>query len=62
MIVGGYTLDLYCEVQGCKTHHGFGEATDGLARKAARAAGWTVKVTANECYCPAHKRSSGERI
>lgn len=62
MIVGGYTLDLYCEVEGCNTHVGFGERTEVAARNAARKAGWKIKVAANECYCPRHHQSSGERI
>lgn len=62
MIVGGYTLDLYCDVQGCEEHVRVSELTETGARKTARKMGWTVRITADECYCPGHKGRSGDRI
>jgi hypothetical protein len=46
VIVGGYTLHLYCDAKGCKEAHGrasFGEFAGGDAKEAwkeARAYGW----------------------
>lgn len=73
MIVGGYTLDLYCrngrvsEGKGCK-HPGergmeaavgqFTGQTEREARKAARAAGWRFSIDDVTCpYCMRAKTS-----
>lgn len=55
MIVGGYTLDLYCDVEGCDEQADFAGHSAGDARKLARQAGWVVRLSTNECLCPPHK-------
>lgn len=65
MIVGAYTLHLYCDTEGCPksqcTPNGslepivpFEASDDKKAvvfRRAARA-GWVVRQSSGECYCP----------
>ena len=57
MIASGYTLDLYCEVEG--NQHGYKEGqasfygeTWGDTTAQARAAGWMINRRVRECICP----------
>lgn len=57
MIASGYTMDLYCEVEG--NRHGYkegqaqfyGETWADCARQA-RDAGWKINKRRRECICP----------
>lgn len=62
MIKGWYTLKLTCGVQGCSAALYLTERDVGPARTLARAEGWTLRITADQCYCPDHKQSSTGRI
>ncbi len=62
MIVGGYTLDLYCDVEGCKEEAQFCAGVGTKARTLARKASWVVRMSTNECYCPEHKQSNRTRV
>ncbi len=65
MIVGGYTLHLYCDGRGCLTNypHGRGEDARYVAvefsgetgqecRKDAKKAGWIINARNGTCLCP----------
>jgi hypothetical protein len=60
MVVGGYTLHLYCDARAClrSWEHANNPQTFNEAAKLARVAGWTI-VSENgnkETYCPEHSR------
>lgn len=65
MIVGCYTLDLYCDGKGCLTNHPFGIGPESRyipvqftgetgqeCRKEATRAGWVINNRAGTCLCP----------
>lgn len=54
MIVGGYTLDLYCDVVGCEARDTFAGHSAGAARAEARRCKWAVRMSKDECFCPDH--------
>lgn len=67
MIVGGYSLDLYCDYgdksMSITAYHGYREGTahfdassQAAANRIARKAGW--KIVGSKCYCPKHAKSS----
>lgn len=65
MIVGCYSLHLYCDTPQCphRPHRGpdfdaIGE-TGGEARDEARKAGWKIDMRQNKAYCP--KCASADR-
>lgn len=59
MICGCYSLDLYCEVNGCRAgwrpRAQFTGETAGECRAKARRAGWRI-VRFVHAFCPAHAR------
>ena len=60
MIVGCYTLNLYCDVPGCTYNNRgrgyepdeFTGVTGGECRKAARKAGWRLWLVEGNACCP----------
>ena len=57
MIVGGYTLDLYCDAPDCSNRAtGFYGNLKGEAMSQARKSGWTFNTELRECYCKNHKK------
>lgn len=64
MIVGGYSLDLYCDTNnpahrkqanhGCDTAQ-FGGYTKAAAVRMAKRAGWTFNWRTHTAYCPVCK-------
>jgi len=60
VIVGGYTLDLYCDVEGCRAPGGAGmpeqaaffAETGSQCRQYARNNGWVLDLKAGTCRCP----------
>lgn len=72
MIVGGYTLDLYCDEPGCPNGRSsyssdgmgrkpwtFFSETGADCRKAARRDGWTLRLQDSTAWCPNHKPNKG---
>lgn len=67
MIVGGYSLHLYCACADCRSstvgrrYRGgfqeFGGANRSQAIRSAREAGWRVNYKADMAWAPGHKRS-----
>ena len=61
MIVGGYSLDLYCDEVGCKDHERnwpvnfYGQTYSECARLA-RKAGWDISRKDNIATCPACRK------
>lgn len=57
MVVGGYTLDLYCDCQSDAHKHGefphqfFGETYSGTSRQAKRQ-GWKITKDRSKAICP----------
>ena len=72
MIVGGYTLELYCDARPDDTLHtralivagdGFGEFVGEKAstcRRLARKAGWLLNLKEGTCICPACRKKASE--
>lgn len=70
MIVGCYTLDLYCCCAECKTSGiplcapgrlgQFTGHTEGQATREARRRGWRVNHKAGLCWAPKHVRRPGD--
>jgi hypothetical protein len=62
MIVGGYTLDLYCDVEN-EQHsyrefpHQFYAQTKQECYREARRCGWTINDKTGFCYCPKCKKA-----
>lgn len=60
MIVEGYSVDLYCDFEGCRGEHGApsfwptGQPTKTATWKSIRAAGW--KRDGDKIFCPLHFR------
>ncbi len=62
MIAAGYTIDLYCDVEGCPYDayrlvegQGFGQfvgETWGKAAAEARLSGWVISRDRTKCACP----------
>lgn len=59
MIVGCYTLDLYCDTPDCSHNTRLGwipdtytGQTEGQCNKQARADGWKIKRKEGKAYCP----------
>lgn len=54
MIVGGYSLDLYCDNPQCCDNPAYFEGgTASECRKQARRAGWELDLAARTAICPA---------
>ena len=70
MILGCYTLTLYCDVPGCKHNDSCGKwvpdeftgESGGECRKAARKAGWQLLLRYGNATCPecCKKNAEGE--
>jgi hypothetical protein len=62
MIVGCYSMDLYCDGSPCVTtrayQNQFTGETASECRKEARRIGWRFDLTARKAYCPACNRSN----
>lgn len=61
MIVGGYTLDLYCNTTNPKHEynefpHQFYAETGSECRAAARRAGWKLDLKTGKAWCPKCER------
>lgn len=56
MVVGCYSLDLYCEVADCDSMLTFTDRTLTGAIRNAKKSGWSVYYQKNICYCPKHRR------
>ena len=56
MIVGGFVLNLYCDVPGCLEHKRVGDPdSKRAALKGARASGWSINTNTGYVRCPDHK-------
>lgn len=58
MIVGGYTLDLYCDddEERCGAQASIGGIDSASCRKKAREWGWVINDNERKCYCPNHAK------
>lgn len=60
MIVGGYTLDLYCDSEKEHPYQKDSVSVAGIngadARKKARKWGWVINDRDGTCYCPLHAK------
>jgi hypothetical protein len=60
MIVGGYTMDLYCDAPRCTARNTdiYGSSLRD-AKREARTKGWSFSRDGRECFCATHKGSKG---
>jgi hypothetical protein len=58
MIVGAYSMHLYCDAAGCQARRegdaAFVGTSDSQCIRKARLAGWVVRPNLGTCRCPAH--------
>ena len=64
MIVGCYTLDLYCSKKGCTKPmpHQFTEQTEGECIREARKKGWSVSKATQLCPACSGKEPKPEEV
>jgi hypothetical protein len=61
MIVGGYSLDLYCDAPGCKNARtDFYGPNQTAAKQEARAKGWSFSKDRRRCFCAEHKGANND--
>ena len=61
MMVGGYTLDLYCDRFRCTTKASYYGESGEKCRVKARKEGWKVAMSKNRVLCPKCNGSSQKR-
>ena len=55
MVVGGYQLDLYCEV--CNNTGDYSDDSKSMCFKLARLDGWSFSQKRTKCFCKLHRKS-----
>ncbi len=64
MLVGGYTLDVYCDVPNCRgIDQGYAQ-TAWQCQRQLRQKGWVLNTHKGVAYCPSHadKSTRGETL
>lgn len=52
MIVGGYSLHLYCDAKKCSSKASYDEPKEAQCFRMARGDGWKISRSDSKAYCP----------
>ena len=62
MIASGYTLDLYCDREGCEEHAHYSAQYKGPCVRAARRRGWKLRERLTIAICPTCAKSKARKV